>query len=308
MSVQPEASELTVERAVQMLEASPDFRVLRRLVARDEFGGDAGAALHRAVVLDTETTGTDLESDQVIELGLVAFDYEPQTGQIVRIAAVYDSLEDPGMPIPAETTAIHGITDEMVAGQRIDDSAVAALVHGAQWIVAHNAAFDRPFVERRWPLFERLPWVCSYAQIPWSQEGFAGSKLEYLANRCGFFFEGHRSEIDCRALLEILRRPLPKSGQIAWHQLLSAGTQPAYRLSALDAPFESKDLLKARGYRWDAKRRCWNKVMDRDAAAAEAPWLKEHVYGGRSREVEIEILDAQTRFSSRPGKRIKRSV
>jgi DNA polymerase-3 subunit epsilon len=305
---QPDGEVAALERAARLLEVSPDYRVLRRLVPRDDFGVSTQAALQRAVVLDTETTGMDPESDHVIELGLVAFDYVPATGEIVRVAAVYDSLEDPGVPIPAESTAIHGITDEMVRGQRIDEAAVARMLQGAAWVVAHNAAFDRPFVERRLPVFETLPWVCSYAQVPWAREGFAGSKLEYLANRSGFFFEGHRSEIDCRALLEVLRRPLPQSGVIAWLQLLTAGAQPSYRLSALDAPFESKDLLKTRGYRWDAKRRCWYTVLDREAAAAEAPWLKEHVYGGRSREVEVEIQDAHSRYSARPGRRVKRSV
>lgn len=297
-----------LEAAARLLEDSADYRVLRRLVAREVFGVAPQAATERAVVLDTETTGMDPEADHVIELGLVAFDYVPSTGEIVRVAGIYDSLEDPQVPIPAESTAIHGITDDMVRGQRIDDAAVEKLLQGARWVVAHNAAFDRPFIERRLPVFESLPWVCSYAQIPWAAEGFGGSKLEYLAHRSGFFFDGHRSEIDCRALLEVLRRPLPESGRIAWLALLQAGAQPSYRLSALEAPFESKDALKARGYRWDGKRRCWYKVLDREAAAAEAPWLKQHVYGGRSREVEVEVQDALNRFSSRPGRRVLRSL
>jgi len=297
-----------LEATARVLEQSADYRVLRRLVPRDDFGVDTDAPLQRGIVLDTETTGTDTESDLIVELGLVAFDFVPSTGEIVRITGVHDSLEDPGVPIPPEVTAIHGITDEMVAGRRIDETAVAAFVAGAQWIVAHNAAFDRPVTERRLPLFESLPWVCSYAEIPWRQEGFAGSKLEYLANAQGFFYEGHRSEIDCRALLEVLRRRLPQSGEIAWHRLLASGARPSYRIWAVDAPFESKDLLRARGYRWDARRRCWHRTLDRDGAAAEAPWLKERVYGGRSREVEVEIHDALTRYSARPGRIVKRSL
>jgi DNA polymerase III subunit epsilon len=297
-----------LEASARILEQSGDYRVLRRLVPRDDFGVVSGGALQRGIVLDTETTGTDTESDRVVELGLVAFDFEPSTGAIVRISGVYDSLEDPGVPIPAEVTAIHGITDEMVAGARIDDSAVAAFVAGAQWVVAHNAAFDRPVIERRLPLFESLPWVCSYAEIPWRQEGIGGSKLEYLANSQGFFYDGHRSETDCRALLEVLRKPLPKSGAIAWQRLLESGARSSYRIWAVDAPFEAKDLLRARGYRWDARRRCWHRTMGREEATAEAPWLKQRVYGGRSREVEVEIQDALTRYSARPGRIVKRSL
>ena len=296
------------EAAARVLEGSADYRVLRRLQPQDEFGGPIGVPLERAIALDVETTGTDVAGDAVIELGLVAFDFDPATGHIVRIAGVYDSLEDPGMPIPAETTAIHGITDAMVVGQRIDDEAVRQFCEGAKWIVAHNAGFDRPFIERRLPLFEALPWVCSLNEVPWAQEGFPGRKLEYLANRFGFFYEGHRSEIDCRALIEVLRRPLPKSGGPAWKQVLDSGAQATYRIWALDSPFDTKDLLKARGYRWDAGKRCWHRTLDRDGAAAEAPWLKENVYGGRNREVEIEVQDALTRYSLRPGRVVKRRL
>lgn len=297
-----------LESAARVLEASAEYRVLRRLQPLDEFGGGTGAPLERAIALDVETTGTDFAGDAVIELGLVAFDYDPVTGAIVRIAGVYDSLEDPGRPIPPETTAIHGITDAMVVGHRIDDEAVRRFVEGAKWIVAHNAGFDRPFIERRLPLFETLPWVCSLNEVAWAQDGFSGRKLEYLANRFGFFYEGHRSEIDCRALIEVLRRPLPKSGVPAWKQLLESGAQASYRLWALDSPFDTKDVLKARGYRWEAGKRCWHRTLDRDGAAAEAPWLKENVYGGRNREVEIEVQDALTRYSMRPGRVVKRRL
>jgi DNA polymerase-3 subunit epsilon len=157
-------------------------------------------------------------------------------------------------------------------------------------------------------VFQTLRWLCSYAEIPWKQEGFAGAKLDYLVAQHGFFFDGHRSEIDCRALLEVLRRPLLKSGQIAWQRLLESGPQLTYRISALDAPFDSKDLLKARGYRWDAKRRCWHRTLGREEAAAEAPWLKERVYGGKSREVEIEVQDALVRYSGRQGRLVTRSL
>lgn len=297
-----------LEAAASLLESSDDYRVLRRLRPVDEFEAPPVGPLERAIALDVETTGTDFANEDLIELGLVAFDYDPATGRIVRIAGVYDSLEDPGRPIPPETTAIHGITDSMVAGHCLDEEAVRRFIDGAKWIVAHNASFDRPFVERRLPMFEALPWVCSLNEVPWAEEGFSGRKLEYLANRFGFFYEGHRSEIDCRALIEVLRRPLPKSGEPAWRQVLESGAKSSYRIWALDSPFDTKDALKARGYRWDAGRRCWHRSLDRDGAAAEAPWLKEQVYGGRSREVEIEVQDAQTRYSLRPGRVVKRRL
>jgi len=168
------------ESTARVLEAHPDYRVLRRLEVRDDFE----MALQRppgvAVVVDTETTCTDSRADHIIELALVRFEYCLASGAVSRVTRVYSELEDPGEPIPPESTAIHGITDEMVQGRRIDDAQVAQLLDGAAVVIAHNAAFDRPFLERRLPVFAQQHWACSHAQVPWAEEGFSGSKLEYL--------------------------------------------------------------------------------------------------------------------------------
>jgi DNA polymerase-3 subunit epsilon len=220
----------------------------------------------------------------------------------------YDGLEDPGLPIPASSTAIHGITDEMVRGRRIDDASVARLLDGVALVIAHNAAFDRPFLERRLPAFAQKHWACSHAQVPWAEEGYAGSKLEYLGIASGFFFEAHRSEIDCRALLEVLRRPLPKCGRTALAVMLERARQPGVTVWATNSPFESKDALKARAYRWQPEKRCWYKPLEAGELDAECAWLKNAVYGGRAAQVEIEVQDSKVRFSGRPGVRKARVI
>ncbi|MGD9878542.1 MAG: 3'-5' exonuclease [Reyranella sp.] len=172
-------------------------------------GGPAGRH-----IVDTETTGMDLEADQVIELGMIAFDYD-DSGAVGPVVGSYSAFEDPGRDIPVSSTAIHHITDEMVAGQRIDDAAVASLLDGVTITVAHNAGFDRRFLERRLSVFEDLPWASSFYEVPWAEHDLSSAKLEYLAYRAGFFYEGHRAENDCRALLEVLRQPLGTTGVTA---------------------------------------------------------------------------------------------
>ena len=297
-----------LDDAAELLAANPDFRVLRRLVPHDDFGGGAQGAVAAGVIVDTETTGTRRAADQIIELGMVRFDYDEGSGAVLRVTQVYSALEDPGRPIPPESTAIHGITDEMVAGKRIDDARVAEVLAGVRVVVAHNAGFDRTFLEPRLPIFETLPWGCSYAQVPWEDEGFRGTKLEYLAWSSGFFYDAHRSEIDCRALLELLRRPLPRSGKLAFRVLLDAVAEPALRLWATGSPFDSKDALRERGYRWDAERRVWHRLLPKAAAKEESEWLKTAVYGGRPAQIEVEVLDAKIRFSERPGPRKARVI
>jgi DNA polymerase III subunit epsilon len=296
------------------LEAHPDYRVLRRLDVAAKGSALAGPTVRRAVVVDTETTGTDPAVDKVIELAVVAFEYCHATGTVGRVLGSYDGLEDPGLPIPPSSTAIHGITDAMVAGKKIDDAAVAQLLDGVGIVIAHNAGFDRKFLEPRLPVFASLPWGCSWREVPWSEAGIESSKLEYLAYRSGFFYEGHRAEIDCLALLEVLRRPFvrvsqPSNGSAeptALKLLLDSARAPSFRLWAVGSPFESKDALRKRGYWWDAAKRCWYRELGaREELEAELAWLREAVFAGKSMTLDLDEFDAKSRYSTRDGKREK---
>jgi DNA polymerase III subunit epsilon len=296
------------EQLAARLEQHPDYRVVRRLDTSRTGPTLEGPTVRRAAIVDTETTGTDPAADKVIELAVVVFEYCHATGVVGRVLDSYDGLEDPGVPIPPSSTAIHGITDAMVAGQRIDDAAVATLLQGVGLVIAHNAGFDRKFLEPRLPLFASLPWGCSWQEVPWSEAGIESSKLEYLAYRYGFFYEGHRAEIDCRALLEVLRRPFALHGApvTALKVLLDSARAPSFRLWATGSPFESKDVLRKRGYWWDAPKRCWFvEVRSQPAVQAELAWLKETVFGGKRAALEIEEFDAKSRYSAREGSKEK---
>jgi len=264
------------------LAAHPDFRVLRRLDATREWPALMGSSVSNAVVLDTETTGLDPASDKIIELALVKFEYSRATGEVGRVLEVYDGLEDPGVPIPPESTALHGITDEMVRGQRLDEAAIERLLDGVGLVIAHNAEFDRPFMERRLPGFSALAWGCSLREVPWEAVGIGSGKLEYLAYRYGFFFDAHRAETDGRALLEVLRRPFGDTGTNTLKVLLDSAREPSLRIWATGSPFETKDVLKARGYRWEGEKKVWYRDLGAADRETELAWLKESVYNGKS--------------------------
>ena len=292
-----------IEQLAQQLEQHPDYRVLRRLLPGRVFNTPApGQKLSKGVVLDTETTGLDVSTDRVIELGMLAFEFDHVTGVVYRVSDVFDELEDPGFAIPPATIAVHHITDEMVKGQHIDDERVAEFLQNVDVVIAHNAAFDRPFVEARWPLFEELNWACSIKDIDWREEGFGSAKLEYLLSTQGYFYDAHRAEADCWALLELLNQVLPQSQQTALLTVLLTLNKPQQKVYAINSPFETKDKLKARNYRWSADLRCWSRVVAGEPEMKlELEWLKHHVYAGRSARVELETTGAKVRYSNRLG-------
>ena len=219
--------------------------------------------------------------------------------------AVYDALEDPGLPIPPASTAIHGIADAMVAGQRIDNVRVAQLLESVGTVIAHNAGFDQRFLEPRLPVFATLPWGCSWLEVPWSEAGIASSKLN-LAYRHGFFYDAHRAEADCHALLEVAVATVRR---VRRHRAEAAARFRAQSVvPAVGQQFALRHQGRAqqRGYWWDATRRCWSiEVKSRDAIQADLAWLSETVYAGKNVELDLVEFDARSRYSSREGVRAK---
>jgi DNA polymerase III epsilon subunit-like protein len=140
----------------------------------------------------------------IIELGICLFEYDRQNGRIYRVLDSWEWLEDPGLSIPPEITNITGITDEMVGGHRIDDRAVNDLLGRVVLVIAHNADFDRRFLEKRLPAFATKHWACRRFDIDWKAEGIRSSALEFVAYSLGFFHDGHRAASDCRATLHVI--------------------------------------------------------------------------------------------------------
>jgi DNA polymerase-3 subunit epsilon len=296
------------ESLAQQLEANANFRVLRKLAPPAAFAEPDGRPLAKGVIVDTETTGLNQDTDKIMEIGLVVFEYDPETGQAYRVLESFGALEDPGIPITPEITEITGITKEMVAGKRIDDARVAELVTGASIVIAHNSKFDRPFLEQRFPVFEELPWGCSFAQVDWDGEGLGARKLDYIAFHFGFFFDAHRAETDCQALLTILQQELPKSKVKVLKSLLDQLPQMDWTVYPV-SDYASKDLLKARSYYWDAARKVWHRTLTgTEAITGEVAWLKESIYGGRNVKLEFEVRDALSRYSKRPGKKVIKEI
>jgi DNA polymerase-3 subunit epsilon len=232
---------------------------------------------------------------------MVKFEYNRQ-GSIFRLLDDFSSYQDPGILIPKYITELTGINDDTVRSHKIQESAVANYLQDVDLIIAHNAQFDRTFLETTFPSLPAKAWGCLMYDVDWDKEEISSRKLEYIAYKFGFFHEGHRAINDCLAGVHLLAQKLPKSQVPVLKELLTQSAAIRFKLYAVDSPYDSKELLKARGYRWSMnqndKYRAWSIELLEDKVAEEINYLRSNIYNTSSINIPVQILDAYNRFSS----------
>ena len=168
-------------------------------------------------LLDVETTGRDASVDRVVELGIAV-------GRHGEIVARYNWLINPGMPIPAEVTAIHHITDEMVADKPRFEAVASEIASALKGCVpaAYNALFDRAFLMSEFSrakvdlgpggqaagvpaLTREVEWLDPLVWARDIQDGEKSRSLGDVAARLGVALEkAHRAQDDAEAALRVL--------------------------------------------------------------------------------------------------------
>ncbi|MDS7598337.1 3'-5' exonuclease [Agrobacterium tumefaciens] len=286
------------EAMARHLENTANYRILRKLHPRAIVKYPRPGFPRRGIILDTETTGLNYRTDEIIEIGVIAFTFN-DAGELGDVTGIYGGLRQPTIAIPTDITRLTGITDDMVAGQVIDVALLNALIEPADLIIAHNASFDRPFCEAFSPVFVHKAWACSVSEIDWSARGFEGSKLGYLVGQSGYFHDGHRAVDDCFALLEVLGQVRPGTATTPFVELYQVSQRSRARIYAENSPFDMKDHLKARGYRWsdgsDGRPKSWWIELTEEALEGEMHFLRTEIYRWDA-DLPVKYLTAIDRF------------
>lgn len=290
-----------LNQIAEQLNKSNEYRVIRKYI-KPEFYNDEGISSNTkriGVFLDVESTGLSYSNNKLIELGMVKFEYT-EDGRIFRLLDEFNGYQDPKVSIPEHITKLTGITNDMVAGQHIDERKVTDYLHEIDLVIAHNALFDRAFFETTFPNTPPKAWACSMSDIHWKDEDISSFKLEYIAYRYNFFYEGHRAIVDCLAGIHILSQTLHVSKELVLKSLLDNSLQLRFLLWAVNSPYDCKELLKERGYRWmtraDNDIKAWCIESPEDEVSAEIKYLRSDIYK-KPFDIPIEIFDSCNRFS-----------
>jgi len=199
-------------------------------------------SLNSVLILDTETTGLDENNDEVIEIGCILFN--------VHFKSVLSQLS---FLLPVETNAaefINGIPVEVsnvIQPWKEGIQFLLKLVEASDFIVAHNAAFDKKwFGKGNLPYIDKK-WICSLDDINWSFKKNIKSRPSVTDLALGFnipVWNLHRALADCYYISEVFK----KIDNL--EDILLKATEPKYLYKAM-VSYEDRSLAKNAGFRWN---------------------------------------------------------
>lgn len=177
-----------------------------------------------ALVLDCETTGLDVQQDRIVSIGAVRLH-----GSKLFPSLSFDSLVNPGMPIPSVSRKIHGISDDMVRdlpGFAEVYSSLQPLLKNCV-VIGHNVSFDLAMLRREFEL-AGLPWQApayldTFLLAAMLDPESRSLELEALASEYGVDVHGRHTALgDSLVTAEIYCRMLPRLAERGIKSLVEA--------------------------------------------------------------------------------------
>jgi len=241
---------------------------------------DKKSDLIRICFVDLETTGTHKKNDFIIEIALKVIQINKYSGEQLKAIDAYESFQDPGVPIPKEASLINGITDEMVKDHEINWNRVNEILDISQLCVAHNASFDRAFLDRYSDNSKSKIWACSINDINWFEKGFTNFKLELLSHWHGFYYDSHRAMNDVNAMIHLVVHPHYAKDKPIIELINNARKFQSRMIVKFNYNEKLVSLIKSKRYMFNGSTKEWSKLIPEDELDNEKEWLASNIYDG----------------------------
>lgn len=191
--------------------------LIKRLVATQEGRYEKatrGSNVGKGLFIDTETTGLSALKHQVVELTATLFTFNKKTGEILNAQEkTYHGYQQLAFQSRHQYIPT-GVNAAMLQGQAISTTVLRRLMQQADFIAAHNAPFDKKFVEKIVPQAASMMWLDTMRGIPWKMLGF-NSRAQQDLLRAHNINPGsaHRSGSDVASAIQLLgSRPMTGGG------------------------------------------------------------------------------------------------
>ena len=216
--------------------------------------------------VDLETTGLDAEKDQVTEIGAVLWDTE-----LNAPIKFFNKLLRINGSVPVDIVKLTGIDDALL--EKYGESPTKAwdafweFQEEADMLLAHNAPFDRGFIEECCDGMKGRPWIDSCVDVEYP-ESISTRKLTHLAAEHGFVNPfAHRAMTDVLTMLQLVSR-------YDWDQVIENAKTPNVTMRAM-VSYEQNQKAKGCGYRWDGTKKIWVKQVKEHRIDQEIEKCKE---------------------------------
>jgi DNA polymerase-3 subunit epsilon len=215
--------------------------------------------------IDFETTGLSADTNRPTEVGAVLWCTERESPLLI-----YNALIDCDDVVSDKITQLTGIDRPMLDEFGVSEGSAAlglhTLVQGADFMVAHNAPFDKRFMvamyaRQNLAFPEAMRWIDSSKDIPYP-EHITTRKLVHLAAEHGFVNPfAHRAITDVLTMLRIVSK-------YDINEIVSSAGTPNILIRA-QVTFDSKEKAKGLGFRWDGDKKIWTKEIKKGALDSE---------------------------------------
>lgn len=196
----------------------------------------------RLLIVDTETTGLDAECDQCLELGAILFSI-PHRQVLAQMSCLLPVDRNPAESInriPAEVSRVDQPWGEgLVWFEKMMDH--------ADYLVAHNAAFDRQWFGRGALPKATRPWLCTLDDVRWPEARNLRARPSVIDLALAYgipVWSAHRALTDCTYLAEVFQRCDDL-------ELLIAHALEPRRLVRAQVSYDQRHLAREAGFRWN---------------------------------------------------------
>lgn len=219
--------------------------------------------IEQVLIVDTETTGLELENAQVIEIGAILYSLRHQT-TIQQTSVLLPAGDNPAEKInrikPAALATLSPSVTELGV------TTILEMARMADVIAAHNAEFDRKWfgsAGNNGVLLPNLvdasdnllPWVCTCNDFEWPYQTRPGQSLIDLALAHGIgVYANHRALTDCQLLATLFDR------MDNLQEMFESALRPKARFVAV-VSYDNRELAKQAGFKWFSERKSWERMM-----------------------------------------------
>lgn len=196
----------------------------------------------RLLIVDTETTGLDADRDQCLELGAILFSI-PHRQVLAQMSCLLPVDRNPAEAInriPAEVSRLDQPWGDGLAW-------FERMMASADYLVAHNAAFDRQWFGCGSLPEATRPWLCTLEDVRWPEARNLRARPSVIDLALAYgipVWSAHRALTDCIYLAEVFQRCDDLE------RLIAHALEPR-RLVRAQVSYDQRHLARDAGFRWN---------------------------------------------------------